>query len=400
MNSLRLFCIACAMLMLSGCISGIDYGKVPHSILSAGPACNPETNQPEAIAGKSMFAVTSRLPDCTSAPVKLTGFRADKLRYARYMPIHNPAAESAKNGRNVPVSFQAEAAWWDDLAAATKANDGQLLLYVHGFRETFDTSARDSIQIMQMWNGSGPVVQYSWPSEGEFLSYAVDETNMYWDERNFRGFLLELAEKPWVKDIVIISHSLGARLVIPSIEYVDRNAETRESNNISNIIFASPDTDRQEFERDIGRSILSHDKVKAGRRMTLYISENDGALGLSRTLHGYPRLGRPYCFDPFEAARLKAQGLPERCYPKDFRHSGEMALSGLNIVDTSDVSVGRSGHSDYLRSAAACRDFASILQGGPGVTKNREPTHLPYVFRLRPYAKGEKPDHDEACKRR
>lgn len=43
----------------------------------------------------------------------------------------------------------------------------------------------------------GPIVEYSWPSQGKLLSYAVDETNMYHDVRNFRLFLKALAERPW-----------------------------------------------------------------------------------------------------------------------------------------------------------------------------------------------------------
>src|SRR3546814_20498696 len=56
------------------------------------------------------------------------------------------------------------------------------------------------------------IIEYSWPSQGKILSYVVDETNMYHDVRNFRDFLKSLAEQQWVKEIVLVSHSLGARL--------------------------------------------------------------------------------------------------------------------------------------------------------------------------------------------
>src|SRR3546814_13544947 len=73
---------------------------------------------------------------------------------------------------------------------------------------------------------------------------------MYHDVRNFRDFLKSLAEQQWVKEIVLVSHSLGARLVVPAVAYVDRTSSRADSSNISNIILASPNLHRETFERD------------------------------------------------------------------------------------------------------------------------------------------------------
>jgi predicted alpha/beta hydrolase family esterase len=388
---------AVLLMMLSGCISGIDYGKIPHAQLSAGSLCNPKASDTIETDGKPFFLVTSRLPDCQNASPVLTDFRTERLRYGKFgAPIAAKIAKT-KAALNPPLAFQPDEIWWTELQASVKASNGHVLLYVHGFRETFRTSSIDVAQIANLTEFPGPVIQYSWPSQGELLSYVVDETNMSWDERNFRMFLQTLAEKPWVKDIVLVSHSLGARLIIPAIAYVDSAASNQDASNISRIILSAPDTDRGEFERDIGRQILSAKRVQAGRRLTVYVSANDKAIALSRTIHGYPRLGNPFCFDRFEAAALRNKGLPERCYPINFRGAEEMDKSGLTIIDTSDVSVGRSGHSDYLRSAAACKDFAGAVAGKS--SEYRVAGNQPYVYLLKPYGKDEKPAHDDICKR-
>src|SRR3546814_11048926 len=80
---------------------------------------------------------------------------------------------------------------------------------------------------------------------------------MYHDVRNFRDFLKSLAEQQWVKEIVLVSHSLGARLVVPAVAYVDRTSSRADSSNISNIILASPDIDREPFERVTEEEVLS-----------------------------------------------------------------------------------------------------------------------------------------------
>nr|WP_236659801.1 alpha/beta fold hydrolase [Sphingopyxis lutea] len=274
-----------------------------------------------------------------------------------------------------PFALQTPDDWWRALRAETDRRQGRVLLYVHGYRENFETTTKDAAQISRMTGFDGPVVAYSWPSQGDLLGYGVDETNMYHDVRNFRDFLKALAEQDWVKEIVVVSHSLGARLVVPAIAYVDRVAAREDSGNISNIILASPDIDRETFERDAQDLVLTARHVAAGRRITVYVSHSDKALAASRTLHGYPRLGSPYCFDTFAADELKAEGLPVRCYAA--------AMPGVTIIDTTDVSRGATGHSNFLRSAVACRDFIDVV-AGKNERSERVATKWPHVFLLRP----------------
>ena len=349
---------------------------------------------------KPFFVVTSRLPDCRANDIELLHHRGDKVRFGRFGAPQDKLNEKGNvDGRRIPFVISNETQWWADLSKTMGNREGRVLLYVHGYRETFFSSSRDTAQIARLTNFSGPVIQYSWPSQGQLLKYAVDETNMYWDERNFRKFLTKLAQQSWTKEIVLVSHSLGARLVLPAVEFVDRNSSNADSSNISNIILASPDVDRQDFERDIAEEILSARRVNNDRRITVYASAKDSALSLSDDVHGYPRLGNPRCFDPFKADELKAKGLPERCYAAKSRYDVPPEKSGLTIVDTTAVSQGRVGHSDYLRSAAACTDFASVVNGERGAIKGRETTHLSYVFALIPSVDDEESDHMTICNR-
>ena len=389
--------ILALLFLLSACGAAVNYGPVRHAELVLDAKCNPASTDAGAIAGKDYFIVTSRLPDCRSADIRLTNHRSDVVRFGRFAP---PVKKKLAKGAvrfDVPTAFQPEDDWWANLRDASNLRQGRVLLYVHGFREDIDSSSKDAVQIAAMTGFDGPIIQYSWPSQGKLLSYAVDETNMYWDGRNFRRFLQKLATPDWVKEIVIVSHSMGARLVIPAVEYVDRNSANVDSSNISNIILASPDVDRQDFERDIIEEVLSARRVNHDRRITIYASAKDKALALSRTIHGYPRLGSPYCFDPYEAKALKAAGHPERCFAEKGRYTQQPSKSGLTIIDTSDVSTGTSGHSDYLRSPPACRDFIATIKGQREGVAGRVATQLPYVFTLQPDAKKPKGEVDTVC---
>ena len=385
-------------MLLAGCTVAVEYGDIPHNVLAENPRCNPAQNDSASVNGKDYFIVTSRLPDCRGDNIKLTNHRADRVRFGRFSPPETIKPAKGDKQLVVPVAFQPEGAWWDGLRDAANLRNGRVLLYVHGYREKLQTTARDAVQIGAMSNFDGPIIHYSWPSQGNLLSYAVDETNMYWDQRNFRNFLTKLARAEWVKEIVIVSHSLGARLVTPAVEYVDRTSTNADSSNISNIILASPDVDREDFERDIAEEVLAARRVNNDRRVTVYASLNDRALAVSRAVHGYPRLGSPYCFSPFEAKDLKAKGLPQRCFATKTKYQTEPAKTGFTIIDTTDVSGGGAGHSDYLRSLAVCKDFAAVVNGAR-TTDDRVATAQAHVFTLRAPVKPTKADIAAVCKR-
>ena len=385
-------------MLLAGCTVAVEYGDIPHNVLAENPRCNPAQNDSASVSGKDYFIVTSRLPDCRGDNIKLTNHRADRVRFGRFSPPETIKPAKGDKQLVVPVAFQPEDAWWDGLRDAANLRNGRVLLYVHGYREKLQTTARDAVQIGAMSNFDGPIIHYSWPSQGNLLSYAVDETNMYWDQRNFRNFLTTLARTEWVKEIVIVSHSLGARLVTPAVEYVDRTSSNADSSNISNIILASPDVDREDFERDIAEEVLAARRVNNDRRVTVYASLRDRALAVSRAVHGYPRLGSPYCFSPFEAKDLKAKGLPQRCFATKTKYQTEPAKTGFTIIDTTDLSGGGAGHSDYLRSLAVCKDFAAVVNGAR-TTDDRVATAQAHVFTLRAPVKPTKADIAAACKR-
>ena len=385
-------------MLLAGCTVAVEYGDIPHNVLAENPRCNPAQNDSASVNGKDYFIVTSRLPDCRGDNIKLTNHRADRVRFGRFSPPETIKPAKGDKQLVVPVAFQPEDAWWDGLRDAANLRNGRVLLYVHGYREKLQTTARDTVQIGAMSNFDGPIIHYSWPSQGNLLSYAVDETNMYWDQRNFRNFLTKLARTEWVKEIVIVSHSLGARLVTPAVEYVDRTSTNADSSNISNIILASPDVDREDFERDIAEEVLAARRVNNDRRVTVYASLSDRALAVSRAVHGYPRLGSPYCFSPFEAKDLKAKGLPQRCFATKTKYETEPAKTGFTIIDTTDVSGGGAGHSDYLRSLAVCKDFAAVVNGAR-ITEDRVATAQAHVFTLRAPVKPTKEEIAAACKR-
>jgi esterase/lipase superfamily enzyme len=391
MMRLRAAALLLAALPLAGC--AVPYGKIAHASYVADPRCAPTgTDPPPDVTALPLFFVTSRLPDCRTPQVAMLHHRGDQVRFGR---VAAPAKIDAKTP--VPLAIMANDQWWDNLANAGTSSGGRVILYVHGFRESFATAARDTAQIGRMTGFDGPVIVYSWPSQSKVSAYAVDETNMYWDQANFAGFLKRLAEQAWAKEVIIVSHSLGARLVLPAIEYVDANTADADARNISNIILQAPDIDREDFERSVAIQLLTEAKIMRDRRIHIYVSARDRALALSRRIHGYPRLGSPYCFNPNDPAALRLPGENARCYPGTGATAIRPDRAGIYVIDTTDVTRGTSGHSNFLQSAVACEDFIAVV-GGARSAPRRVPTHLRHVFRLTRDPADPKPDHVARCK--
>ena len=390
---LRAAMLMLATVSLSGC--AVQYGKVPHSAYVAPPRCAPTGAEavPDA-AAFPLFFVTSRLPDCRNDAVVMLSHRGDRVRYGRFA---GPVKVDAKTP--VPLAIMADSLWWQELAAAGTRGKGRVLLYVHGYRESFASVARDTAQIGRMTGFDGPVIAYSWPSQGKAIAYATDETNMYWDQLNFQRFLKSLAEQPWASEVIIVSHSLGARLVLPAIEHVDDNTADKDARNISNIILQAPDIDREDFEREVKNQLLTESKIMRDRRIHIYVSASDRALAISRQVHGYPRLGSPFCFNPDDPAALRLPALRPRCYPGTGGIFDRPDRAGLVIIDTTDVTRGTSGHSNFLQSAEACRDFIAVVGGALTGPRRTPVPGLGHVFRLTDDPAEPKPDHDAVCAR-
>ena len=73
-------------------------------------------------------------------------------------------------------------------------------------------------------------------------------------------------------------------------------------------------------------------------------------------------------------------------------------MPGLTVIDTTDVSRGSTGHSNFLRSAVACRDFVDVVAGKRS-RPERVATPYAHVFRLMSDPASPKEQDEAICNR-
>ncbi|CAN7701640.1 alpha/beta hydrolase [Bosea sp. LjRoot9] len=179
---------------------------------------------------------------------------------------------------------------------AQAVNGRDVLLYVHGYNETFESAVRSAGQLSHALEFQGRTALFSWPSGGALLDYGYDRESALWSRDGFVQALRALVNNPTVGRIHIVAHSMGTFLTLEALR--ELRAETDVSSRIGAIVFASPDVDIDAFEQTVSKL------GPLAQRMTLIIDPGDRALAVSaRIAGGVARAGAA------ERSRLEALGV-------------------------------------------------------------------------------------------
>lgn len=189
------------------------------------------------------------------------------------------------------IAALAEADYWSAVAAqiaAAPKEERHALIYIHGYKNSFDDAAIRAAQIGFDLGVRGAMAFFSWPSRGALDDYSTDEDSIQASEKEIATFIASFKKKTRATKVHIIAHSMGNRGLLRAVNEIVHMAaaEPGEDQLFGEIILAAADIDAKNF-RDYSPA---YGKVAAGT--TLYVSERDKAVGFSSWKHGgYPRIG-------------------------------------------------------------------------------------------------------------
>jgi esterase/lipase superfamily enzyme len=204
------------------------------------------------------------------------------------------------------------------------------VLYVHGYNNTFESSIIRAAQIGYDLGLEGGIVSYCWPSSGHLCGYFRDECEIEASEENFINFLHDLKHKSKADKIHIIAHSMGNRLLMRALNGISNGSYGFAKNEVvfSQAILAAPDIYHEPF-RNFSRAFKS-----LFARCTLYVSQRDSAILISKAIHASPRVG---------------------IYPPIF------VQKGIDTVCTTKVDMSILGHGYYADSRPVLTDIHSLI---------------------------------------
>jgi len=183
------------------------------------------------------------------------------------------------------ISRLAEADLWKSFNSRLSSASGKhAVVFIHGYNVSFEEAAIRAAQIGADL-GVSAMAMFSWPSQGEVKDYPSDESAIEASTGALTDFLVKFATMTEADAVHVIAHSMGNRGLLRAIERIFGNAERRAGIKFGQLILAAPDVDVDSFKE----MATAYSELAA--RTTLYVSEKDRAVGLSRWLHGYPRVG-------------------------------------------------------------------------------------------------------------
>jgi esterase/lipase superfamily enzyme len=228
------------------------------------------------------------------------------------------------------------------LAASARYKD-HAFIFVHGYNTTFDYALYRAAQISYDLKFDGAAFAYSWPSGGGLASYTYDRESSGQSEPYLKQFMNLVIEKSGAKSVSIIAHSMGNQ---PTLQVLrDFKRSKPDGVQISQIILAAPDVDRDNFEN------IASEIQGLASGVTLYAAGNDRALTVSRNFYGgIPRAG-------------------------DVPTTGPLVLPGIDTIDVTAASTDSLGlnHSGYAENNKLLDDIAALIATGTRPPKVRTP---------------------------
>ena len=250
-----------------------------------------------------MLVATTRAPVDQPPGVMFGGERAQGLRFAD-IAVSIPPDGSRKIGdvqwppsppgdpRRDFVTLRADRVELGEAKAIFHkrivANRGHhALVFVHGYNTRFEEAVYRFAQITHDTGADIVPVLFTWPSRGRALAYLYDRDSANYSRDGLEAVLQALVKDPQVSEISILAHSLGNYVAVEALRQMSiRNKGL--SDKIHDVMLASPDIDVDVFRREIA-------EIEGGHKpppLTLFVSQDDKALGLSKLIAGdEPRLG-------------------------------------------------------------------------------------------------------------
>jgi esterase/lipase superfamily enzyme len=212
-----------------------------------------------------------------------------------------------------------------------------VLIYVHGFNQTFETAALDAARLSDGISFRGATLLFSWPSRGRLTDYIYDRESAMWSRDAFESMLDSLIADPAVGKINIVAHSMGTMLTVEALRQIYDRRGSAAVGRFGAVVLAAPDIDIDGFSASINRIGPLTDKI------TVLTASTDRALDVMRQLAGgVTRVGA------VDAKTLQSLG--------------------LRVIDATQVGVGALNHDLFLSNVKVRAQVRRVIEEAGGST--------------------------------
>jgi esterase/lipase superfamily enzyme len=163
---------------------------------------------------------------------------------------------------------------------STEGPRRDVLIYVHGFNQSFEQAALDAARLADGVKFRGETILFTWPSRSALLDYIADRDSAMWSRDALESMLAELIAHPAVNNIHLVAHSMGTMLSVEALRQIHARMGETAALKMGAIVLASPDIDIDVFASSVRRI------GSLSKRITVLTAANDRALGIMNKLAG------------------------------------------------------------------------------------------------------------------
>jgi esterase/lipase superfamily enzyme len=237
----------------------------------------------------------------------------------------------------------------------------EALIFVHGYNNSFEAATFRLAELSHFLAHDLVPILYSWPAgRGGLTGYTTDRESGEFTIFHLKQFLRAIAACPGLERVHILAHSRGTDVATSALRELfiesrggggDFISEFRSRYKLGHVVLAAADLDLE-----VAMQRLTAEQVGLGaERLTVYVSEDDKAIGLAGWLFTSLRRIGELRFTDYEAYREKVPN-----------------LGGLAVIE-SESRTDFLGHGYFLKDSAASSDLILLLrdQRSPGAAHGR-----------------------------
>ncbi|GJD50135.1 hypothetical protein OPKNFCMD_2872 [Methylobacterium crusticola] len=251
-----------------------------------GAVSTPERQSALDVSPLLLVATTRRAAEPPSRPPYFTDQRGRGLSFAAVRLVAPDRSLVGKVSAVVTGDWRiasvprVEAGPGAAAAFAEAALGRDVLLYVHGYRQSFESAAVSAAQLSDGIRFRGVSGLFTWPSAGSTFDYGYDRESALWSRDALEDLLRALAAAQSGGRIHVVAHSMGTLLTLETLRMLRADAGEAALDRIGAVVLAAPDIDIDLFTSGVERL------GPAARKITVISSTNDRALELSSTIAG------------------------------------------------------------------------------------------------------------------
>jgi len=247
-------------------------------------AVAPDAAPPDAVQ-PNVLAITTRRP--VSGGLKSPWYGHERTDQPAAAKVFFDAPSGGLVG-------QAQAVWYGDWtvksvepdrrpageAIVAEAGGREVLLYVHGYKETFQSAATGAAELAEGIGFRGQRMVFAWPSKAALLDYGYDRESAMISRDALEETLIRLLGEGGASRVHVVAHSMGTLLTIEALRQMWARHGDVFAGRLGAIVLAAPDIDFDLFETALRRL------RSIAERITVIASTADRALEVSRRLAG------------------------------------------------------------------------------------------------------------------